>query len=913
MEGIFIKLLNLSIQASILITVVLLLRFILNKSPKSIKCLLWALVAIRLVCPFSIESKFSLAPDAEVVSMDNYVGMPNVLSKTTGSDRYVKGYAESYDHEVVTVEKKNTDPLHIFSIIWLGGVVILAVYALGSCLKIWRRVKLSIRTTENIYICDRIDSPFIFGIIKPRIYLPSRMNEEQKESVIAHERAHLKRLDHFWKPFGFGLLSVYWFNPLCWLAYILFCRDIELACDEKVIKDMDAKQKKIYSKVLLSFSESEKHVLACPLAFGEVGVKERIKSILNYKKPTFWIIAVAVISILVTSVLFLTNPQNNTYEITFHIPAECEGALVFADEEISPKGKTVSFLVGQDVGDTAIQLKGVEVKEENAYDEPVYATPGMPAKMEVEKGAWFQVGIYASNDTAEEKTVHVTVKDVEVRIAADKDTTAEIAPLQDIIEVSVPTIDLSATTGADGSTMYYADESMFIFGGYYGLFVYDVTKSQIIRSVDLAPIGCNDTQGDNACEIVATEDGSKVLLSPVSSNMMYVYSVADNQMWREPYNLDGYDLYRDKYSDQVVFDGKRAPYEKDGDIKFYCLVNDTTIGELGYAMDIQSSYHTIFEETNSIYHNVLSEVVSRVGLENAYSWNNTVEFKEDADVLIKMANDDTDEYEVYGIMSAEYGAFGLLLNDKKEGEDHWNFAYVPWFYSGAPDGQPVLEPTSDGKFLFTYVYAYDDAPLWRECILDCGYDTGYMELKTIMEFTQSNETPSRAYVETLQKRISADMVAGKLPFVVTSAIRENPLRLEVELTEMTDENINIIRSYETNGSAITIVQSSGIVDDLQHNNTDSQSRMAPGISKEDENLGVVYEEVDGGYVVDGDMFFEYYIVLTGKDPNAAHGTQFIVLTNDQHITYEQVSKSFLSSNSADSLSGTIVIGMKTID
>lgn len=355
---------------------------------------------------------------------------------------------------MVTVEKKNTDPLHIFSIIWLGGVVILAVYALGSCLKIWRRVKLSIRTTENIYICDRIDSPFIFGIIKPRIYLPSRMNEEQKESVIAHERAHLKRLDHFWKPFGFGLLLVYWFNPLCWLAYILFCRDIELACDEKVIKDMDAKQKKIYSKVLLSFSESEKHVLACPLAFGEVGVKERIKSILNYKKPTFWIIAVAVISILVTSVLFLTNPQNNTYEITFHIPAECEGALVFADEEISPKGKTVSFLVGQDVGDTAIQLKGVEVKEENAYDEPVYATPGMPAKMEVEKGAWFQVGIYASNDTAEEKTVHVTVKDVEVRIAADKDTTAEIAPLQDIIEVSVPTIDLSATTGADGSTMY---------------------------------------------------------------------------------------------------------------------------------------------------------------------------------------------------------------------------------------------------------------------------------------------------------------------------------------------------------------------------------------------------------------------------------------------------------------------------
>lgn len=309
MEGVFIKLLNLSIQASILIVVVLLLRFILNKSPKWMKCLLWALVAIRLVCPFSIESIFSLSPDAEVVSMDNYVGMPNIQSEAAGADRSVNNYVETHDNEGVAVEKKNTNPIYFLSIIWSVGIVILAVYALGSCLKIWRRVKLSIRTTENIYICDRIDSPFIFGIIKPRIYLPSGISEEQKESVIAHEQAHLKRLDHFWKPFGFCLLTVYWFNPLCWLAYILLCRDIELACDEKVIKNMDVTQKKIYSQVLLSFSESQKQILACPLAFGEVGVKERIRSILNYKKPAFWIIAVAIVSMIVTSVLFLTSPK----------------------------------------------------------------------------------------------------------------------------------------------------------------------------------------------------------------------------------------------------------------------------------------------------------------------------------------------------------------------------------------------------------------------------------------------------------------------------------------------------------------------------------------------------------------------------------------------------------------------------
>ena len=201
--------------------------------------------------------------------------------------------------------------MNLIASIWLCGVAVLLVYAAVSYVHIRRKVRESVRIEGNIYICDRIQTPFIFGVLNPRIYLPSSLKEVQIKNVVAHEKAHIRRLDYLWKPLGYVLFAVYWFNPFCWLAYILFCRDIEMACDERVIKDWSAEQKKEYSLVLLSFHVPGKMITVCPLAFGEVGVKQRVKGILNFKKPTFWLIAAALLFCVIIGALFLTNPKKN--------------------------------------------------------------------------------------------------------------------------------------------------------------------------------------------------------------------------------------------------------------------------------------------------------------------------------------------------------------------------------------------------------------------------------------------------------------------------------------------------------------------------------------------------------------------------------------------------------------------------
>lgn len=311
MEEFCLKLLNMSIQASFLIVIVIVLRLILRKSPKWIHCLMWLLVAVRLVCPFSIESTYSLAPNAEVISTSENEKRPNIQSGVVLIDRSANAYLETYYSKKNTVEQyeEELNPVSVLSVIWLLGLGALTLYAVVGCFKIWKLVRESVEVQKHIFICDRINIPFIFGIMNPHIYLPSNLNEEQKKNVLAHEQAHLKRGDHFWKPFGYALLAVYWFNPLCWVSYILLCTDIEMACDEEVIKAMDTEQKKIYSKTLLSLSDSGSFISACPLAFGEVGVKQRIKSVLNYRKPAFWIVVIAIAVIIITSVLFLTNPK----------------------------------------------------------------------------------------------------------------------------------------------------------------------------------------------------------------------------------------------------------------------------------------------------------------------------------------------------------------------------------------------------------------------------------------------------------------------------------------------------------------------------------------------------------------------------------------------------------------------------
>ena len=315
MAAVFLKLLNLSISASWLVLAVLVLRLISKRSPKWMNVLLWGIVALRLVLPFSIESALSLIPSAETVSPAavQFDPAPTITSGVSVIDNAVN---PSLSEHFAAVPTASVNPLYVWTEIagwvWLIGLGAMLLYALVSYLRLRRRVSVSLPIRDRIYLCDAISSPFILGVVKPHIYLPSGLDEVQRQNVLAHEQAHLARRDHWWKPLGFALLAVYWFNPVLWLAYTLLCRDIELACDERVIRTMDESAVKTYSTVLLACSMPRKAVITCPLAFGEVGVKERVRNALHYKKPAFWVVAASVAVCVVVAVCFLTNPPTDT-------------------------------------------------------------------------------------------------------------------------------------------------------------------------------------------------------------------------------------------------------------------------------------------------------------------------------------------------------------------------------------------------------------------------------------------------------------------------------------------------------------------------------------------------------------------------------------------------------------------------
>ena len=315
MSGFFLSIVNMSISASWIVLAVLLLRLLLKKAPKWITVLLWGIVAIRLICPFSIESVMSLIPSAETITKAPNAPRPHFESGVTIIDNQVNDYLGGHYYEGVTRPTGHfVDITTILAIVWLVGIVVLLTYTIISYFRVKNKIGTAVLLRDNIYQSENVVSPFVLGIIKPKIYLPFNMNEQDMEHVIAHENAHIHRKDHWWKPFGFLVLTLHWFNPLMWLGYVLLCRDIELACDEKVVKEFNNEQKADYSQALLTCSVNRRIIAACPLAFGEVGVKNRVKSVLNYKKPAFWIILIAIVASVVFAVCFLTNPATNTLE-----------------------------------------------------------------------------------------------------------------------------------------------------------------------------------------------------------------------------------------------------------------------------------------------------------------------------------------------------------------------------------------------------------------------------------------------------------------------------------------------------------------------------------------------------------------------------------------------------------------------
>lgn len=318
MSKLFLNIFNMSISAGWIVLAVLILRLLLKKAPKWITVLLWGIVAFRLVCPFSFESILSIIPSAQTIPTNI------ITSKTPNIDSGIP-FINNTINPIITDNftpalENGANPLQVIifviSIIWLMGVFAILIYSFISYIRLYKQVKTAVLLRDNIYQSETVASPFVLGIIKPKIYLPFSIGDREMDYVIAHEQGHLKRKDHIWKPFGFLILTVYWFNPLLWLGYILFCRDIELACDEKVIINLDTIQKADYSEALLNCSIKRRLISACPLAFGEVGVKQRIKTVLNYKKPAASIVVIAVFSVILSSACLLTNPPKTALVVS---------------------------------------------------------------------------------------------------------------------------------------------------------------------------------------------------------------------------------------------------------------------------------------------------------------------------------------------------------------------------------------------------------------------------------------------------------------------------------------------------------------------------------------------------------------------------------------------------------------------
>ena len=394
MNELFLKIINMSISASWLVLAVLIFRLILKKVPKWVNVLLWGIVAIRMICPFSFESALSLIPSAETIPLDiEMAAKPTIDSGVPAINSVVNPVLSSFapPQHVLTSANPLQIWIPILNIIWLVGVSTFLLYTAVSYWRLRRKVDTSVRYKDNIFQSENVGSPFVLGIIKPRIYLPFNMNGQDLEHVVAHEQAHIRRRDHWWKPLGFLLLTIHWFNPLMWLAYVLLCRDIELACDEKVIKELDNEQRADYAQALVVCSVNRPMIAACPLAFGEVGVKDRVKSVMNYKKPAFWVIIIAVIACVIVAVCFLTNPMGFQFdEATHAIVSASHFDMRNADDTVAIEMNSAQI--------SELSSRLARVKNTKKSDEYGGFTPGYQISALLEDGTYIRINGYSLSD-----------------------------------------------------------------------------------------------------------------------------------------------------------------------------------------------------------------------------------------------------------------------------------------------------------------------------------------------------------------------------------------------------------------------------------------------------------------------------------------------------------------------------------
>lgn len=492
MSELFLMIVNMSISASWVVIAVLTLRFCLKKAPKWVNVLLWGIVAARMVFPFSIESVLSLIPSAETIS-------PTIMMEQSPS---VQTGVPALNHVINPVISgsftpapgASANPLQIWipvlAGIWLFGIAALFLYSAVSYWRLRRKVCEAVILRGNIYQSEKVCSPFVLGIIRPKIYLPYHMDSREMGHVIAHEQTHICRRDHWWKPLGFLLLTIHWFNPLMWLSYVLLCRDIELACDEKVIGEMGNEQRADYTQALVTCSVGRRVIAACPLAFGEIGVKERVKSVMNYKKPAFWIVLASVIVCAVIAVCFLTNPIGFQFDVSANtIVSANHFDMRNADDPVAIE------MTPAQIGELNSRLAGV--KNCKRSDKYAGLTPGYQISAQMQDGSYIRISGYSLSDNTmvdiEQSGKRYAVSDREFqeylsRICAGGDVSAafDLQPLR----VQYPEyFDLDASAGLDVYVWQMAPDSY-----YFGLLPHTASPRDSTAQELLALRGASSEQ-----------------------------------------------------------------------------------------------------------------------------------------------------------------------------------------------------------------------------------------------------------------------------------------------------------------------------------------------------------------------------------------------------------------------------------
>ena len=726
-QNIFIKLLNMSYQGGIVICFILLARYILHliKAPKRYAYYLWLIPFIRLICPFSFESVLSILPrDTEPVKQAIvYEQVPQIHTSSNAINQVMNNVLP--EANPVTSINPMQIIMVIAQVIWLVGIGIFLIYSLVSYIRLKKRLIGSINFnivsseqsgSDNIYISDHIATPFVLGFLKPRIYLPSIINEKEISYILMHEQAHIKRKDHMIKLIVFGITVIHWFNPLALIAYVYMNQDMEMSCDEYVMKSYKEDIRKEYATSLLNLSVGRRSILGVPLAFGEGNVKGRIKNVTRYKKPLLSVAICTFVGCVVLGITLLTSPQSTTTlnkvveEINNIDESRIESIVIrmSGEEQTFPAvygNQIIEFLKTLKVENKEISKDRSETREKEIS---IIISYGMEYDINYAlyitgEQIWLDNGVKPSysykivNENEVEEFVKRLFGSIEESspVTEDNELPTEEEPTSEVameeIEVIIPTIDLSMNLGADGAMLDYADGNIVIFHGYFGLFVYDLNIQKFVRAVDLEAIGCNYTQGDNYCEVSVSEDGTTVYLHPLSKRDMYVFDIPSGSLYKTAHNLDDITLFDGLVDNSDLAGSGNGFYSiqkvvfKTNDLTYYGYLyagEEATIRDLAYVED--DMVFSLFESFDN--ESIVLEGVSMSVKKDSVTANGAVI------TLLNKADKDYQYGQQYFIQKYEDGRwyhvpyviedfgfedieYGLEKDSKSEFTIDWNWLY----------------------------------------------------------------------------------------------------------------------------------------------------------------------------------------------------------------------------------------------